>query len=121
MTTPPQPPGSAERTDRDVTQETAKEPEPRLRPELGDEAGDYIEDEPATWLAVVKAMRRYGEHFAPLTANVGDPDGAAEILAGSMLGYLASVHSVFVRFEPPPLTPDQEQDDLDAMAPGNFV
>lgn len=65
------------------------------------EAGSYIEDDPAAWLAFVQAVRRYADAFVPLTAHLGGPDAAAEIVAGSMLSYLADQHHVFVRSEAP--------------------
>jgi hypothetical protein len=63
------------------------------------EAGGYIEDDPAAWLAFVDAVRQYAEQFDAMTRHLGTPDAAAEVLAGSMLSYLADEHSVFVRSE----------------------
>lgn len=70
--------------------------------EVNAEAGDYIEDDPAAWLAFVEAMRRYGARFESMTTHLGSPNAAAEVLAGAMLSYLADEHSVFVRSEKEP-------------------
>lgn len=65
--------------------------------EVNTEAGDYLEDDPAAWLALVEAVRRYGSAFAPLAEYI--EDGAAEVLAGTIASYLADQHGVFLRSE----------------------
>jgi hypothetical protein len=83
------------------TQTGAEGPAAELATIIGEpntEAGDYLEDDPEAWKALVEAVRRYGLHVAPLTARIGD--GAFEVVAGSIAAYLADQHGVFIASRP---------------------
>lgn len=68
--------------------------------EVNPEAGDYFEDEgPLAWDAWVNVVKTYSARFAGLSASIGE-DGAASVLAGTMLSYLADQHCLFLRREP---------------------
>lgn len=59
------------------------------------ETGEYIEDDPIAWEAVVRAINRYGKRYDSMHQQFGED--AAGILAGAFLSYLASEHGVYVR------------------------
>jgi len=61
------------------------------------EAGDYIEDDPAAWSALVDAFGLYASQLDDLAEHLGTRHGAVEVLAGAMLSRLADVHSLYLR------------------------
>lgn len=66
------------------------------------EAGDYLEDDPRAWAAIVEAVQRYALHNEALIAHVGSEPSAAAIIAGAMASFLADQHGVYLRSEPRP-------------------
>lgn len=69
--------------------------EPRMDPNT--EAGDYIEDDPQAWEQWLATVRRYVPDYPALVAHLaGKEDAAAEIIAGTMLSYLADRFGIFL-------------------------
>jgi hypothetical protein len=64
------------------------------------EAGDYIEDDPVAWAAWIETVRRYVPgYYRELVEHIGTDEGAASIVGGAMLSYLADQHGLFLSRE----------------------
>ena len=70
----------------------------RLDSEVDANAGEYIEDDAPAWSAFVEAVRRYHDYLPSLVERFGDD--AFGIVAGSMIGFMADRHKVYVKSSP---------------------
>ena len=59
------------------------------------EAGDYIEDDPKAWDEWLETVRRYVPAYQQLVPSLG-ADGAGEVVAGTMLSYLADRFGIYL-------------------------
>lgn len=88
--------------------------------EYDTEAGSYIEDDPEAWVTWMTLFSEYAPQYSAMVAHLGSEDGAAEVLAGTMLNRLAGQYGLFlVRSELP--VSGESEGLRDLFASGNYL